>query len=117
MAQLSDAIGPAMQQQEVQTTLRQPKAGHALARRNVLCQHSSFGPVQVSPAFGCFALEPGRNIFQRVSARSRRLSATSLSKRPQLQGSASLRHIDGLKIQLKTNRVESFLGFDLSCLL
>ena len=117
MGQLSHAIDPALREQEVQIALWQPKAVHALVRRDVLYQHSPCRPEQVSPAFGCFALEPGRNIFQRDSARSRRLSATSLSKKPQPHSSASLRHLDELKIQLKTNRVEYFRRFDLSCLL
>jgi hypothetical protein len=117
MAQLSDAIEPALLMQEVKPVLWQSKAVNALVRRDVLCQHSPCRPEQVSPAFGCFALEPGRNIFQRVSARSRRLSATSLPKRPQLHDSTSLRHLHGLKIQLKTNLVKSFRGFDLSYLL
>jgi hypothetical protein len=117
MAQLSDAIEPALLMQEVKPVLWQSKAVNALVRRDVLCQHNPCRPEQVSPAFASFALVPGHNIFQGVSARSRRLSATSLPNRPQLHRSASLRHLDGLKIQLKTNRVESFREFDLSCLL
>jgi hypothetical protein len=69
MGQLSHAIDPALRKQRVQIALWQSKAVHTLVRRDVHYQHSPCRPEQVSFAFGCFALEPGRNIFQRVSAR------------------------------------------------